>query len=480
MKKLVCLLAWFLIVVIPSWAQQQPNVLFIAVDDLNDWVGVLKGHPQAKTPHIDRLASQGMLFTNAHCQAPICGPSRASVLTGLLPSTSGNYLQLDEQHIKQSNQTSAKSIFLPDYFEQHGYTTLGVGKIFHNGDKANVFDEYGGIFSKYGPSPKERVKYDPEWFPEKEGSTQTDWAAFPAEDSMMTDFKSAAWAVKKLQEKHTKPFFLGVGFIRPHVPWYVPQKWFDLFPINELITPPYQPNDMEDVPAMGKRVAEAPMMPTTEWLIKNNQWKEVVQAYLACIAFVDEQVGKVLDGLEKSSYANNTIVVLWSDHGYHLGEKNRFAKQAIWERDTKTPLIIKAPNVKAGATCQAPVQLVDLYPTLLALCNMPAYGLAEGHSLEPLLANPSATWKHHAVSLYGIGNTSVRDERFRLIQYEDGSQELYDLLKDPNEWTNLAKDKAYTKTIENLGKSIPKTWAPASKHISYPFNSYFRERYGNN
>ena len=478
MRKILGFIALMLVISSANWAQQ-PNVLFIAIDDLNDWVGVLKGHPQAKTPNIDRLASQGMLFTNAHCQAPICGPSRASVLTGLYPSTSGNYLQLGEQDIKKSNATTAKAVFLPDYFENHGYKSMGVGKIVHNGDKVGAFDEYGGIFSKYGPAPKKRIKYDPDWFPEKEGSTQTDWGAFPEQDSLMTDFQSAAWAVKKLQQQHEKPFFLGVGFIRPHVPWYVPKKWFDLFPLNDIVTPAYLPSDFDDIPEMGKRVAEAPMMPTTEWLIKKNQWKEVVQAYLACLAFVDEQVGKVLDALEASAHASNTIVVLWSDHGYHLGEKNRFAKQAIWERDTKTPLIIKAPGVKAGSVCKAPVQLVDIYPTLLALCNLPAYTMAEGHSIKPLLDNPSARWKHHAVTVYGIGNSSIRSERYRLIQYEDGSQELYDLLRDPNEWTNLAKDKKYTKTVASLGKSIPKTWAPASKHISYPFNSYFRERYGN-
>lgn len=457
-------------------AQEQPNVLFIAIDDLNDFVGCMDGALKAHTPNIDRLADAGTLFSNAHCQAPICGPSRASIMTGLYPVNSGNYLQLSDKNIKKSNALTEQAIFMPDYFEQNGYKTMAVGKIYHQGDKAESFDEYGSMFDGFGPKPKERINYDPSKIEGKVGYTNTDWGAFPAYDSLMTDYKSAAWAMNKLEQKHKEPFFLAVGFVRPHVPWYAPQKWFDMYPLSEIETPPYKANDFEDIPLMGYRVTEAPMMPTTEELIKSSEWKKMVQAYLACISFVDAQVGKVLNALENSEYANNTIVVLWSDHGYHLGEKNRVAKQALWERDTRTVLIFKEPKGKAKQTCKASVQLIDIYPTLTDLCSLPKYQLAEGNSLVPFLKEPNIPSIQPALSFYGEGNVTVRDERYRLTQYEDGSIEFYDMQKDPNEWTNLANEASVQNEIKELKGYIPKTWAATSNHIHFKFNPYFKEK----
>lgn len=456
-------------------ARQIPNVLFIAVDDLNDWVGCMRGHPQTLTPNMDRLAAEGVLFTNAHCQAPICGPSRASIMTGLLPTTTGNYLQLQDVDIKKANAAAQKAVFLPDYFEQYGYKTMGVGKLYHDGDRAGTFDEYGGVFEKFGPKPEKRFKYDPEWF-DKPGGTQTDWGAYPDQDSKTPDYKSAAWAVERLEQKHDKPFFLAVGFVRPHVPWYAPPSWFEKFPLDEIILPPYLKTDMDDVPEMGKRVADVPMMPTTEELMKKNQWREAVQAYLACVHFVDAQIGKVLDALRTSKYAENTIVVLWSDHGYHIGEKNRFAKQALWERDTKTVLMLKTPEGQANQICNQPVQLLDMYPTLTALCGLPANEQNEGRSLVPLLDKPNIrNWPYPAICSYGKNNVALTGRRYRLIQYEDGSQEFYDLKKDPNEWINLADKKKYQKKIRELQAFIPKNQAELSPHSRYNINAYFRE-----
>lgn len=455
-------------------AQDKPNVLFIAIDDLNDWTGCLEGHPQAYTPNIDKLASEGLLFTNAHCQAPICGPSRAAIMTGMNPSSTGNYLQIGDQDIKKSNELTSKAVFLPDYFERYGYKTMGVGKLFHQGDRADSFDEYGGRFEGSGPKPEKRMHYNPAWFPEKEGGTQTDWGAYPEHDSLMPDYKSAAWAIDKLNQKHSKPFFLGVGFVRPHVPFYVPQKWFDIFPANNIITPPYKSDDYDDIPEMGIRVSEAPMMPTTEWAIETGQWKDIVRAYLACVAFVDHQVGKVLQALKNSEYNDNTIIILWSDHGYHLGEKNRFAKQAIWERDTRVPFIIKVPGMKGGEKCPAPVQLTDIYPTLLDLCDLPPNPMNDGHSLKSLLEDPEMKWEYPALSFYGVGNVAVRDRKYRLIQYEDGSQEFYDMIEDPDEWNNLATNEQYTKEIERLQEYIPGSWAPLSEYSFYDFNDYWK------
>lgn len=300
--------------------------------------------------------------------------------------------------------------------------------------------------------------------------------AYPSEDSLMPDYKSAKWAAEKLNQTHEKPFLLAVGFVRPHVPFYVPQKWFDKFPIKDIQTPPYQQDDLDDIPDIAKKVTDVPMMPTTEWLIETNQWKDVVQAYLACINFVDAQVGKVLEALKQSDYANNTIVVLWSDHGYHLGEKNRFAKQALWERDTKTVLIIKELNAVQGRVSNKPVQLLDIYPTLLDLSGLPANKQNEGHSLLPLLENSKLNdWPYVAISSFGKNNIAISDEKFRLIQYEDNSIEFYDLTKDPNEWKNLSPVEGYKPEIKRLIGFIPKEQSDLSKYSKFDLNDYWRK-----
>ena len=479
MKNSKLLATGFLLLTMNAIGQVKPNVLFIAIDDLNDYVNCMNGAISVPTPNIDKLAEQGTLFTNAHCQAPICGPSRASIMTGLYPSTSGNYLQLKDRDIKKGGEMVAKATFMPDYFEQFGYKTMAVGKIYHNGDATKSFDEYGGKFAWMGPKPEERFNYDPSKIPGKTGSTQTDWAAYPGHDSLMTDYQSAKWAVEKLKQDHEQPFFLAVGFVRPHVPWYVPQKWFDMFPLDLVVTPPYNKDDFDDIPAFAQKVAHAPMMPTTEELIKSDEWTKAVQAYMACIAFVDAQLGKVLDALENSKYANNTVIVLWADHGYHLGEKNRFAKQALWERDTRTVLIFKDLKANKTQVCKAPVQLADIYPTLVELCDLPALNTLEGNSLVSLINNPDRQWTHPALSFYGAGNIAIRSDQFRMIHYEDGSIELYDMENDPNEWYNLAKKDAYSETIVKLKKHIPKHWAPLSRYSNYSFNTYFTEKSNN-
>lgn len=269
---------------------------------------------------------------------------------------------------------------------------------------------------------------------------------------------------------------MAIGFYRPHVPWYVPQKWFDKFPLDSIKVPPYLKTDMNDIPEMGKRVAAAPQMPTTEWMKKNKQWKKAVQAYLASIHFVDYQLGRVLESLENSKYHNNTIVVLWSDHGYHLGEKNRVAKQALWKRNTHTLFAVKTPNGKSNQTCTSPVQLLDIYPTLLDLTGLPKNSMNEGHSLTPLLENPTTNWNHPAITSYGKGNTSITSHRYQLIQYEDNSLEFYDLKEDPNEWYNLANDSKYKALIKEHQSHIPKNQANLSTHSHYNFNEYFKNK----
>ena len=445
-----------------------PNVLFLAVDDLNTWLGCMGGHPQAKTPNIDRLAARSVVFQNAHCQAPICGPSRASLMSGYLPSTTGIYGQVRDPDLREASPETGSTPFLPEWFGQNGYHTMGVGKLFHRHAPEGAFAESGGRVDGFGPRPPERLKWD-------RRGTSTDWGAFPETDEEMPDFGTAEWAVERLQREHDKPFFLGAGFLRPHVPWHVPKKWFDMFPPDELEMPPYQPGDQGDVPEISRQLHALPMMPTTDWAIETDQWKDIVQAYLACVAFVDAQVGKVLDALDASPYADNTYVVLWGDHGYHIGEKNRFGKHSVWEEATRTPLMIAGPGIAPGMT-QKPAGLIDLYPTLLDLCGLPANPANEGHSLRPLLDDPvSADWPYVALTTYGRNNHGVRDERYRYIRYEDGSEELYDHEDDAHEWNNVAADPNYEETKERLAAHLPEVNVPWSEKSVYNYNQYLTD-----
>lgn len=454
----------------------KPNVLFISIDDLNDWVGFLKNFPNVKTPNIDKLAAKGIVFTNAHCQAPICAPSRASLFTGLYPHTTGLYYQFTDGDLKEKNEAIEKTEFLPDYLEKQGYKTLGVGKVFHGGDENGVFQEYGGVFPemKFGPYLKDRKRknYNPAWFPNKRGGTVTDWAPMDLPDSAMTDFKIAKWAVNQLDKKHDKPFFMAVGFVRPHVPWYVPKKWFDMFANNDIIVPDYNPNDFDDIPEISKRLHEISAMPDTDWLIKEGKWKDMVQSYLACMAFVDAQVGKVLDKLENSNYKDNTIIILWSDHGYHLGEKDRTAKHSLWERATHVPLIIAGQGIKSGSRAKNPVGLIDLYPTVLDLLDLPVNSFNEGNSLVPIIKNTDVKWEHAALTSYGYKNISLFKGDYHFIKYRDGSGELYDLKKDPNEWNNLFQKEKYTNVITDFKKLLPQNHAPVSLVNRLNVNKY--------
>lgn len=466
-------------------AQKQPNILMIAVDDLNGYLGYL-GDPNAITPNIDKLALNGVGFTNAHCQAPLCGPSRASLMTGLRPSTTGIYGMIKDDLITSNNEVTASTIFLPEYFKQQGYYTMGVGKLFHSFAPKGIFEDSPGRFvgekpnHNFGPIPNERMNwsgYAPD-SPKKYGRTSTDWGAFPDQDSLMPDHKAVQWASGKLKtDLSKKPFFMAVGFLRPHVPFHVPQKWFDLYPLDKIVLPPYLAEDMNDVPAIAKNIiSDLPMMPSTEWAIKTNNWKKIMQAYLACISFVDNEIGKLLGALEKSPYADNTIVVFWSDHGYRMGEKGTFAKQCLWEEATRTPLIFSGPKIPKNKKIDAAVELLSIYPTLLELCQMPPNPKNEGISLAPLINNDIDGDQLTALTTYGWSNHSLRTKDFRYIRYEDGSEELYDHKNDPNEFDNLAHDAAYSGVKKNLKQRLPKVNNPWHAHSSYTFTPYFEEQ----
>ncbi len=432
----------------------RPNVLLIAVDDLNDWVGCLAGHPQAHTPNLDALAAAGVLFANAHCQAPVCMPSRASLMTSLLPSTSGLYFL--NPGIAQS-PAAAKVKTLPERFADEGYAVMGAGKLFHHQTNQRVFSRVGvyGEFTNiqigFGPRPKNKIS-------QPHGHPLWDWGAFPEHDRLMPDNHLAKWAADRLQENHGKPFFLAVGFYRPHVPMYVPQRWFDQHPRQSVKLPQIKSDDVNDLPMYARDLTSLHhVAPTHEWMEQSGQWPHAVQSYLASVTFVDDCVGTVINALENSGYRDNTIVVLFSDHGFHLGEKRRWAKRSLWEDATRVPLIISGPGIGPKSVSNRPVGLIDIYPTLLDLCGLEPDSGHEGNSLSTLLHDPNQDWDVPAITTFGPGNHAVRSTRWRYICYRDGSQELYDHQRDPHEWNNLASDPAVADVIAEHAKWLPKT-----------------------
>ncbi|MCA9143849.1 MAG: sulfatase [Planctomycetaceae bacterium] len=433
-------------------AADKPNILFIAIDDQNDWIGCLGGHPQAKTPNIDRLASDGTVFLNAHCQSPLCNPSRTSLMTGLRPSTTGVYglapwfRTLDEYKAIVS---------LPQHLRDNGYRTYTTGKIYHGGygrgKKDNEFDVIG-TGASVGVRPKEMlVKTTPNPHP------LVDWGVFPHEDEDKGDWKVASWAVEQLKEMPDEPFFLSVGFFLPHVPCYATQKWFDLHPEESLQLPLIQAHDRDDTPRFSWYLHWKLPEVRLKYLQEANEWKNLVRSYLACTSFVDSQVGRVLAALEESGKADNTIIVLWSDHGWHLGEKEITGKNTLWDDGTRVPLIFAGPGVTPGQRCTKPAELLDMYPTLIDLCGLSKNDRLEGHSLLPQLKDADATREWPAITTHNHDNHGVRSEHWRYIHYADGTEELYDMRKDPNEWKNLATVSAFATILAEHRAHMPKS-----------------------
>jgi len=424
----------------------KPNVIFISIDDLNDWIGVLGGHPQVKTPELDKFANKNVLFKNAHCQAPICNPSRASFMSGLLPSTTGVYLLRPADF--RVTKLLKKNPLIPEYFSKHGYKTMAAGKIYHSGANQETFDEY------VNPRPTRRPRNRLNKLKPK--GKQFDWGIHPERDEDTQDTKVANWAIEELGKIQTKPFFLAVGFKKPHTPWYVPQKWWDIYPeAKDIILPKVLKGDRDDLSEYAKNLTFGSVAPRHELFVTKNLWHDAVRAYLSTVSYLDHQVGRVLEALEKSPYAKNTVVIIFSDHGFELGEKERWAKRSLWERSTRVPLMIKAPGIKKGVTTK-PVGLIDMYPTLLALCGLPPIENLDGRSLVPLLEDNNTEWNHPAITTFWKNNHAVRSEHWRYISYADGSEELYDHCKDPHEWYNLAGLKKYKSIIEEHKQFLPR------------------------
>ncbi len=443
----------------------QPNILFISVDDLNDWIGVLNGHPQAKTPNIDKLARSGVLFTNAHCPASACNPSRGAIMSGISPHVSGLY-----DNRQKMRELMPKEELIPKYFSKHGYWSAGSGKLLHYFIDAPSWDEYYPAKETEDPFPRT-------FYPKKRPVNlpvggpwqyvETDWAALDVSNKEFGgDYLVSEWISKQLRKKQDKPFFLACGIYRPHEPWFVPKKYFEPFPLEGIQLPPgYKKDDLADLPPAGKRRGPNRYFPHIQ---KHGQWKQGIQGYLASIYFADAMIGRVLKALEEGPHKDNTIVVLWSDHGWHLGEKEHWQKFTAWRVCTRVPLIIRVPKGVPGLPegtgknlrCDAPVDLLSLYPTLTQLAGLPPKEYNDGPSLLPLLKNPKSEWNHVAITYLGRpGNFGLSEKRWRYIQYDNGDRELYDIQNDPYEWINLAEKPEHLQLIERLRSRAPKKFA---------------------
>ncbi len=445
---------------------EQPNVLFIAVDDLNNWVGFLKNHPGVKTPHMDRLAQRGVVFTNAHCSAPGCNSSRSSVITGLRPSSAGIY---NNGHDWRKLETTRDIETIPDTFQAGGYKTSRGGKLYHahtlreSAFEGHLDPDPWDIFF-----PSRNLQLPPEVEP-AEWPVNTnrnfyrgrfDWAPLDINDSEMGDAKVVAWAEGELAKTHEKPLFLAVGIYRPHWPWWTPQPYFDQHPLEEIEFLDEPDNDLDDLPEAGRRMVRKKW---DDWILENGKRKQAMQGYLASMTFADAMVGRLLHALEEGPLADNTIIVLWSDHGYHIGQKHHWEKFALWEQTTNVPLIIVDPrNGKSGTHCSQPVSLLDLYPTLVDLCDLERPEHLEGQSLLPLIKNPSRATGRGVITTQGFNNHAVRTENWRYIRYANGEEELYNHQNDPHEFTNLARLTEFEPIKQTLAKMLP------SKNVKPP------------
>lgn len=445
----------------PKEEPQRPNVLFIAVDDLNDWTTLYDSANPIRTPHLERLAKRGVMFTRAYCTSPACNPSRVATMIGLSPSSTGVYGNASDWR-----KALPKAVTISQHFMAHGYRAVGAGKIFHHHHKAFHDDASFHDFLPLAndPAPPKRLNGITNWVGGRGGgptSEAFDWGPWPPDEAQTPDAKTVDYACRFLAKKHEQPFFLAVGIFRPHSPWYAPAAHFDRYPLDKLVMPKLLEGDIEDLPSGGRKMLQDGKPFLYKTMVANNQLKQAIQAYQACATFADEQIGRLLEALAKTAYAQDTIVVLWSDHGFHLGEKRHWEKFALWEKTTRSPLIIVAPAVaKPGARCRRPVSLLDIYPTLVELCNLSPNPALEGISLVPLLRQPQAEWSRPAVTTWGRGNHSVRSQRWRYIQYKDGSSELYDHRSDPHEWFNLSGKPGNAKVIHDLQKWLPKHEAP--------------------
>jgi len=456
-------------------SEGRPNILFIAIDDQNDWVGHMGGHPMAKTPHLDALAARGTTFLNAHCQSPLCNPSRTSLMFGLRPTTTGIY---GLSPAPRAHAEVRERVSLPQHFAANGYRTYATGKIYHMGTTAggkpalkefDVTAPFGGV----GASPPKKLIP-----PTPMGNNPLmDWGVWPPDndDTKKGDYKVATWITEQIREApKDQPFFIAAGFFLPHVPCYATQRWFDLYPDDDSVLPKILENDRDDTPRFSWYLHWELPEPRLKWVRDHNQWRNLVRSYLACTSFMDSQIGRLMKALEESGHDKDTIIVVWGDHGWHLGEKAITGKNTLWDRSTRVPLIFAGPGVTSGQRCTQPAELLDIYPTLVELAGLPKRDGLEGLSLVPQLAAADTKRERPAITSHNQGNHGIRSERWRYIRYADGSEELYDMKADPREWHNLAGKPEHAAVIAEHKAWLPKVdrpLAPNSKSRILTYDS---------
>lgn len=437
------------------------NVLFIAVDDLNDYLGFMEGNPQAITPNFDRLAAESVIFTNAQCPAPKCAPSRNALLSGVYPHE--HYIPVPKFFRDVPELTDRTA--LPQHFKENGYKTMSVGKVFHkwggtDADEAYSWDvlkalegDLTGLFNS-GPDqlPKDSSMLFDDICMNEQNYTIPAVGPIDVATEDYAETKSAEWIGERLQNYYTNPFFFSIGFFRPHIPYYAPQEWFDLYQDSTLVIPNYFAEDRDDIP-----------LEANSYLYNNQFAKyeecevldELMLGYLASVSYVDYCLGIVLDSLEMSPYKDNTIVVLWSDHGHHLGEKDHFSKNTLYEESARVPLLIKVPGLtKAGQLEESPANLMDLYPTLIELCGLPALDSIGGRTLVPLLDDERNTFNYPSIITLDTFHHSIRTKQYRYTRYGDGTEELYDHDVDKHEWYNLTSDISLESTKNELSDRL--------------------------
>lgn len=449
---------------LPAQPLKRPNVLFISLDDMNDATTLFdRGNP-ILTPHLADLARRSAFFTRAYASSPSCNPSRTSVLTGTRPHRTGVY----------ENRSDARGLLervrtLPRLFRDSGYFVCGAGKTFHHEsdwafhDRAS-FEEYllMAINEPYPPAKLNGL----DWL----GTRNTDWGVFPFDAGLTADQRTVDYAVRQLQRRHDRPFFLSVGIYKPHSPFFAPAAYFDRYPPNGLRLPERPADDMEDLPsgAVALQELRAATGPGRSFGAGKGFWQGLqragdtfpgtyqafVRAYYACSSFADDMVGRVIRALDDSPHRDNTIVVLWSDHGFHLGEKQQIEKFALWEKTTHVPFLILTPGMKQGRRIDRPVDLTAIYPTLAELCGLPVHPEAAGVSLVPLLQGRDQPLPP-AMMTYRKGNHALRTERWRYIRYADGSEELYDHQSDTGEYRNLAGHPGHADLLRSLRRQLP-------------------------
>ncbi|MGS2737954.1 sulfatase [Sinomicrobium sp. M5D2P17] len=446
-----------IIPLVSLYAQEKYNVLFIAVDDLNDYVSLLEDYPGIKTPNLDKFSKKAITFTKAYTAAPVCNPSRSAVLTGLSPIVTGLYDNPD--HFRNSGE-AMESTLIPEHFKNNGYITMWSGKLFHTGKDNHIsrpgkeriremWDDMKGHDGGYGPNAKVPNIPDSIAHP-----SLFDYESWEGPDDDFPDVVNTDRTIERLEADYDHPFFMVLGLYRPHNPWTAPKRFFEMYPQDELQMPTVLKNDLDDIPEIGKRWAAKPV--NFQKLKEVGEWKPVVQSYLASISFMDYNLGRVMEALEKSKYKDNTIIVLWADHGFHMGEKEHFAKYALWEKTTHTLLMVRIPGGPGGEERSQPVNLLDIYPTLIDYCNLPMVNQElSGVSLRNVVEDEDYDRKTPSITYYKKGSIGVRTQNWRYIRYYDGTEELYDHKSDPEEWENLANNPEYEEVKKRFEKWLP-------------------------